>query len=130
MTLAIIHAGPAAPELKKLLATLDAVGVREEYFMSDLVSTLRYQEDFNIDLNAFLYELIFGEFYHYQMALGDVEKLKGSTSHILDDTAVLSKQVLKYLHATLMSRGLYTESGKFPYEYNSFDGRVISLRCL
>lgn len=130
MTLAIIHAGPAAPGLKKLLVTLDAVGIREEYFMSDLVSTLRYEEDFNDDFNAFLYELIFGEFYHYQMARGNVEKLKVSATQILDDTALLSKQVLKYLHETLMSRGLYVEGGKFPYEYNSFDGRVISLRRL
>ena len=128
--LAIIHAGPAAPGLKKLLATLDTVGVREDYFMSDLVSTLRYEEDFNDDLNAFLYELIFGEFYHYQMARCNVEKINVSASQILDDIAVLSKQVLKYLHETLLSRGLYAEGGKFPYEYNSFDGRVISLRCL
>lgn len=128
--LAIIHAGPAAPALKKLLSSLETVGVREEYFMSDLISTLRYQEDFNIDLQAFLYDLIFGEFYYYQMARGDVEEIKNNATQFMDDTAMLSKQVLKYLHETLNSRGLYTEDGKFPYEYEKFNGRVISLRSL
>lgn len=130
MTLALIHAGPAAPALKRLLSTLDAVGVREEYFMIDLVSALRYQEDFDVDMNSFLYELIFGEFYRYQLSRGDVKKIKDNATQFIDETAVLSKYVLKYLHETLMSRGLYTEDGKFPYEYNSFDGRVISLRSL
>ena len=128
--LAIIHAGTAAPALKKLLTTLGTVGIREDYFMMDLVSTLRYQEEFEVDLNAFLYELFFGEYYHYQLAHGNVEKLKTNSAQFLDDTAMLSNLVLKHLHETVMSRGLYTKDGKFPYEYHSFDGRVISLRGL
>ena len=128
--LAIIHAGPAAPALKKLLTALDTVGIREDYFMMDLVSTLRYQEEFQLDLNAFLHEIFFGEYYHYQIARGNVEKLKTNSAQFMDDTAMLSNLVLKYLHETVMSRGLYTEDGKFPYEYHSFDGRVISLRSL
>ena len=128
--LAIIHAGRAAPALKKLLTTLDAVGIREDYFMMDLVSTLRYQEEFQIDLNAFLYEMFFGEYYHYQLARCGDEKLKANSAQYMDDAAMLSNLVLKHLHETVMSRGLYTEDGKFPYEYHSFDGRVISLRSL
>lgn len=128
--LAIIHAGSAAPDLKRLLSTLNSVGANEAYFMSDLVSTLRYEEDFNQELNSFLDELVFGNFYHWRLAHGNVAQFKEYTTRFMDDTAIVSKQVLKYLHETLVTRGLYNEDGKFPYEFHSFDGRLISLRRL
>lgn len=128
--LAVIHAGPAAPQLKKLLHTLDSVGARENFFMSDLVNTLRYEDDFKQELNIFLDELIFGEFYHHLLSHGDKQKLTSETSQFMDTTAMVSTRVLRYLHETLQTRGLYTPDGKFPYEFESFDGRLISLRRL
>lgn len=130
MNKAIIHAGRAAPELKRLLKTLDSVGAREQHFMTDLVSTLRYEEDYNQELNIFLDELVFGDFYHYQLAHGNVREFKEYTSRFMDDTAMVSKRVIQHLHETLITRGLYDKDGNFPYEFESFDGRLISLRRL
>lgn len=130
MTYAIIHAGPAAPELKRLLKTLDSVGARESYFMSDLVATLRYEDKFVEDLNELLGDMVLGQYYHYQLSHGDPERFKEYTTRFMDSVAVASKYVARYLHASLVTQGRYDADGKFPYEFHSFDGRIISLRRL
>lgn len=129
-TIAIIHAGPVAPELKKLLGTLDAVGAREKFFMTDLVGVLRYEEDFTHELNSLQAEILFGEYFRYCLDQGNNEEVKQETSRFLEVTAALSTRVAKYLHNTLVAQGRYDNDGKFPYEFYSFDGRLISLRSL
>lgn len=130
MKIALIHAGPAAPELKRLLATLDSVGVREKFFMEDLVATLKYEEDFKTDLNSLLAEMIYGDYYRYCITHGQIEEFQEYANRYLDDISILSAKVAKHLYETLTSHGHYDKDGKFPYEYHGFDGRVISLQCL
>lgn len=131
MNLAIIHAGPAAPELKKLLKTLDSVGVREDYFMSDLIATLQYEDKFEEDLDDVMNELLQSNgFFEYNIAHGDPEVFRKYKNRFMNHVATASNRVAQYLHETLVNQGRYDANGKFPYEYNSFDGRVISLRRL
>lgn len=130
MNFAIIHAGPAAPELKRLLKTLDSVGVREKFFMEDLIATLRYEEDFITDLNSMLGEVLYGEYYRHCITHGNVEEFKEYANRYLDDISVLGAKVAKHLHLTLVTQGRYDRDGKFLYEYHNFDGRLISLQCL
>lgn len=129
-TIAVIHAGPMAPELKRLLGTLDAVGARENYFMTDLIGMLRYEEDFVLELNNLQTEILYGEYFRYCLDHGSTEEFKQQTSRFLEDTAALSTRVAKYLHTTLINQGRYDKDGKFPYEFYAFDGRIISLRSL
>lgn len=128
--IAIIHAGPAAPELKRLLHTLDSVGVREKFFMEDLISTLRYEEDFKLDLNSMLADILYGDYYRRCLTHGQIEEFREYANRYLDDVSVLSAKVAKYIYETLVNQGRYDNDGKFPYEYHAFDGRVISLRSL
>jgi hypothetical protein len=131
-TISIIHAGNAAPKLKQLLNKLDSVGGREKYFMTDLIGTLQYDDVYTEELNIFMDELLFGEFYPNLFSQGrnDSGKFKYNVARFMEDTAMTSKLVLRHLHETLQSRGLYNKDGRFPYEFDSFNGRIISLRRL
>ncbi|BAW18983.1 hypothetical protein [Ralstonia phage RP12] len=131
MSLAIIHAGPAAPELKKLLKILDSVGAREGFFMSDLIATLQYEDKFSEDLTDMIGDLLnTNGYFDYCISHGDPELFQKYQSRFMDHVAVASDRVAHYLHTTLVTQGRYDVNGKFPYEYHSFDGRVISLRSL
>jgi hypothetical protein len=127
---AIIHAGPKAPELKQLLKELDSVGAPEFYFMSDLVGTLKYDAEFTTDLNDLLYDMTEGEYYHHCLSNGEPAKHAERTQQFMFSVAERTKIVAQYLHTTLQNAGRYDASGKFPYEFHSFDGRVIYLRSL
>jgi hypothetical protein len=128
--LAIIHAGPAAESLKMLVRTLDSVGVRENFFMTDLIETLRYDESFKTDLQEMTCDMLYGDFFHHHLSRGNVEKYKALTSEFLEVTAIASNKVAQYLHETLVNQGRYDTDGKFPYEFHSFNGKVICLRQL
>lgn len=129
---AIIHAGPAVEHLKFLVHALDCVGVREKYFMGDLIETLRYDEDFEVTLNEMTVEMLYGQYFHRQVAdvlLYGLDSIdKDMASDFLQVTAQVSEQVAKYLHQTLVTQGRYDHNGKFPYEFDSFNGRLICLR--
>lgn len=132
--LAIIHAGPAAPTLKMLITALDCVGVREKYFMGDLIEALHDKETFDMEMRAMVIELVYGQYFHKSLA--DVlvfepnPEQKDLASEFLQATANASEQVSKYLHETLVNQGRYNNDGKFPYEFDSFDGKLIYLREL
>lgn len=129
--LAIIHAGPAAPELKKLLRALDSVGSREHFFMEDLISTLRYAESFETDLDDLLNELVqTNGYFQYCVSHGDPEMFRKYETRFMDHVSTASQQVAKYLHTTLVNQSRYDADGKFPYEFHNFDGRLICLRRL
>lgn len=122
---AVIHAGPKATELKKLVEQLDKVGAPEFYFMSDLVLALKVENEFKIELNDLLYDMTEGEYYRHCLNAGNVE-----ANNLMFDIAEHAKSVAEYLHTTLLNGGRYDADGKFPYEFHSFDGRVIYLRSL
>lgn len=130
--LAVIHAGPAAETLKMLVTALDCVGVREKFFMDDLIDTLRYDEDFQVALNSMSVEILYGQYFHRQVADVLITGLdpvnRDLASDFLHATAKVSELVATYLHQTLVNQGRYDHNGKFPYEYHSFDGRLIYLR--
>lgn len=130
--LAIIHAGPAAESLKALVTALDSLGVREKYFMGDLIETLSYDSEFDESLKIMTEELIHGQYLSHQLTpeftLDFKEHGKEHVNAILDVTAKLSTNVATYLHQTLINQGRYDVTGKFPYEYHAFDGRIIYLR--
>lgn len=130
--LAVIHAGPAAETLKMLVTALDCVGVREKFFMDDLIDTLRYNEDFPLELNSMSVEIVYGQYFHKQVADKLIYGLdptnKDMASDFLQATAKVSELVARYLHQTLVNQGRYDHNGKFPYEYHSFDGKLIYLR--
>jgi hypothetical protein len=130
--LAVIHAGPAAETLKMLVRALDCVGVRENYFMTDLIETLRYNEDFEIELKSLTVELLYGQYFHKQLADRLEYNLdtnhQDSASTFLFTTAKVAERVAEYLHENLVAQSRYDHNGKFPYEYHSFDGKLIYLR--
>jgi hypothetical protein len=129
--IAIIHAGPAAPELKRLLHTLDSVGAREFHFMGDLIATLQYADKFSEDLDELNTELVqTNGYFQYCISHGDPEVFRKYQSRFMDHVAMASNRVAQYLHSTLVNQGRYGTDGKFPYEFHSFDGRIISLRRL
>lgn len=129
--LALIHAGPAAKELKKLLRVLDSVGARENYFMSDLIATLQTEQEFTTDLEELMFELQQSNgYFEYCLSHGSPEIHQQYGTSLMSHVANASDLVAKYLHTTLITQGRYDNDGKFPYEYHSFDGRVISLRSL
>jgi hypothetical protein len=127
---AIIHAGPAAESLKKLVLALDSVGVHENFFMADLIETLRYEDDFKTELADMTCELLYGDYFHHRLSRGNVEKYRELTSEFLEVTAIASTKVAQHLHETLVNQGHYDTDGKFPYEFQSFNGKVICLRKL
>lgn len=132
--LAVIHAGPAAANLKTLVRVLDSVGVSEDYFMTDLIETLKYKEDFQLALMEMTTELTFGQYMHLQLSnrLTEVVSSQGKdlVSELLQITSDVTSKVAKYLHSTLVTQGRYDENGKFLYEYRGFDGKLIYLRHL
>lgn len=128
----IIHAGPAAEHLKMLVTALDCVGVREKFFMTDLIETLRYEEDFEIELKSMTTELLYGQYFHKQIADRLVYKLDtaapDAASTFLYAAARMAEQVATYLHQNLVAQGRYDINGKLPYEFHSFDGKLICLQ--
>lgn len=130
--LSIIHAGPAAQYLKMLVRGLDCVGVREKFFMTDLIETLRYEEDFEIELKSLTVELLYGQYFHKQIAdrleYNLDPSIQDSASAFLYATARTAEQVAKYLHQNLVAQGRYDHNGKLPYEFHSFDGKLICLQ--
>lgn len=125
----IIHAGPAAASLKMLVNALHSLGVREQYFMTDLIDTLSYDEEFDASLKEMTTELLYGQYLHYRLnpLLVDNFKAKDFTSEFLDITAKTSTNVARYLHTTLVTQNRYDANGKFPYEFHAFDGKLIFL---
>lgn len=129
--LALMHAGSAAPDLKNLIAALDSVGVREKYLMEDLVATLRYVDDFSIDLNTFLDEILNSAYLKDRLTKGNCDgQYEEITTKFLDYTAVASKKVATFLHEALITQNRYDVNGKFPYEFHSFNGKIILFRPL
>ena len=130
--LAIIHAGPAAESLKALVNALDSLGVREKYFMEDLIDTLSYDEEFSESLKVMTDELIHGQYFHHcltaEFSLDFKDKSKDHASELLNVAAMMSTNVATYLHDTLVNQSRYDANGKFPYEYHSFDGKLIYLK--
>lgn len=105
--LAVIHAGSAAPDLKNLLTALDSVGVREKHLMEDLVGTLRYVDDFNIDLNTFLDEILNSSYLKDKLTKGNRNgEYEEITTKFLDYTAVASKKVATFLHEAFNTKSL------------------------
>lgn len=127
--LAIIHAGPVAPSLKLLTDTLALLGVREKYFMTDLIETLSYEDEFTESLSHLTNELIYGQYFYNHVAKASGEKInnRDTALEFLTLAAKASFHVANYLHTTLKTEGLYND-GKFPYEFQAFDGRIIYLR--
>ena len=132
--IAVIHAGPAAETLRMLVAALHCVGVRENYFMGDLIDTLRVDEDFPLEIKSMSIELLYGQYFHRQLADKLVytvdPELPDAASEFLSATAKVSEVVATHLHDTLVAQGQYDENGNFPYEYHGFDGKLIFLRHL
>lgn len=126
--IAVIHAGPAAESLKMLVNALDSVGVRETFFMTDLIQTLRYEESFDTELSEMTCELMYGQYFADRLSKGQMDKYADITNEFLEITAVASNVVAKYLHETLVAQGHYNTDGKFPYEFHSFNGKLICLR--
>lgn len=126
-TLAIIHAGYAAPKLKEFVAILNNKGVREKFFMEDLIDILRFDEDFDSDLLSLKTEIEYGEYYRYY--LQDLaNNAANKVPDFLNDVAVLTTEVATYLHNTLVAQGRYNHDGEFLYDFHSFDGRIIFLQ--
>ncbi len=126
-TLAIIHAGFAAPKLKEFVAVLNDKGIKEKFFMEDLIDILRFDEDFSHDLLSLKTEIEYGDYYRYYLSeLANTNKNK--VPDFLNNVATLTTQVATYLHNTLVAQGRYNHNGEFLYDFHSFNGRIIFLQ--
>lgn len=127
---AIIHAGSAAEDLKKLVNVLDSVGVHENFFMEDLIETLRYKDEFENELSSMTNEMLHGQYFHHHLSQGNGDKYKDLTSEFMLITATISERVAQYLYQTLVAQSRYDNNGKFPYEFEQLGGKLLLLRKL
>lgn len=129
--ISIIHLGSdLGGKLAVVLHEMRHAGITPEVFMDDVVSVLKHRDEFDLDKNQLLDELLYGFYYHHHLSGGGTKQFDEKATRFLEDAAIVCKNITNQLHTVLVEKGLYNTDGTFPYAFHSFNGTALSMRSL
>lgn len=121
---AVIHGGPAAPRLKEIIDALTINGVNCNHIFIDIFDCLKHKHDFVINTLCLKTEIEYGDYYRHKLQEEPLPVMTG----ILSEMALLSERIAYQLYRDMVERGIYDNDGLLPFEFKSFDGKLIHLQ--
>lgn len=118
-----IDGGPETKMLEHYALELERLGLNKKFLYSDVIDCLKIKDDFYTEVTSLCTDITFGDYFEYATS-------RSTQSINREDFAYTVRTVCQTMYDTLITRGLYTEQGEFPYEFREYKYGQFFLRSI